>query len=143
MGYKSAMEAAGAEVVEFQTFGSYQGDWWASVRFEGKAYWVHGSYGSCSGCDAFQSQFDYNTTEQCEEHRYDNPSGEVVAACVKCTEAKAAYAVALAEFGRSYLQRNEFTQEEAEKETFKEADDYSDYNEEKEQHDFIKAHPLV
>lgn len=140
MGYSEAMQAAGAEVVNFQTFGSYQGDWWASVRFEGEAYWVHGSYGSCSRCDAFQAHFDYNNTPECSEHRYD--SAEVVAACVKCTEAKAAYAVALAEFGRSYLQCNEFTQEEAEKETFREEDDYSSYSEEKEQHEYIKAHPL-
>lgn len=58
MSYREALEAAGAEIHEFQEFGSYQGDWWAKVKFKGKTGWVKGSYGSCSGCDAFQAEFD-------------------------------------------------------------------------------------
>lgn len=60
MGYQEAMEAAGAEVLAFESFGSYQGDWWALVRFDGRTGWVRGSYGSCSGCDAFEAEFGYD-----------------------------------------------------------------------------------
>jgi hypothetical protein len=28
-GYQRALEAAGADIIEFQEFGSYQGDWFA------------------------------------------------------------------------------------------------------------------
>jgi hypothetical protein len=112
MGYQSAMEAAGAEVLLFKQFGSYQGDWWAKVRFDGKEYWVHGSYGSCSGCDAFEAEFDYSE-ENCDEHRYEY--GDVVATCEACATAKTAHVAKLAKFGHGYLVGNEYTQEEAEK----------------------------
>lgn len=79
MGYKSALEAAGAEVLAFQSFGSYQGDWWALVRVDGVTGWVHGSYGSCSHCDAFEAEFDYDA------------------------ETKPNYRAALASFGSTYL----------------------------------------
>lgn len=66
MAYRAALEAAGAEVHEFQEFGSYQGDWIAKVTFKGETGFVRGSYGSCSGCDAFESEFGYEdpTPEQ-------------------------------------------------------------------------------
>ena len=57
MGYRQALEAAGATVHSFERFGSYQGDWWASVTYKGITGYVRGSYGSCSGCDAFESEF--------------------------------------------------------------------------------------
>lgn len=57
MGYQSALEAAGVEVEEFREFGSYQGTWIAILK-DGRV--VEGSYGSCSGCDAFQAEFDYS-----------------------------------------------------------------------------------
>ena len=53
--YEDALKMAGAEVICFERFGSYQGDWWAKVRFQGKEGWVNGSYGSCSGCDEIES----------------------------------------------------------------------------------------
>lgn len=58
MSYETALEAAGAKVIEFRQFGSYQGDWWALVHFGGTYSWVHGSFGSCSGCDAFEGEFE-------------------------------------------------------------------------------------
>jgi len=61
--YQRAMEAAGAKVPAFSEFGSYQGDWWAYVIHDGKMGYVHGSYGSCSGCDAFQSEFGWRNKE--------------------------------------------------------------------------------
>lgn len=59
MSYKSALEAAGAVVQEFQHFGSYQGDWYARVVYKGEEGWVAGSFGSCSHCDAFENEFGY------------------------------------------------------------------------------------
>lgn len=57
MSYAQALTAAGATVVEFEEFGSYQGDWIALVIYEGESRWVKGCYGSCSGCDAFEGEF--------------------------------------------------------------------------------------
>ena len=72
MSYQQAMEAAGAIVSEFKEFGSYQGDWWAKVTYEDKTGWVNGSYGSCSGCDAFEGEFGYNT-HSCGNERFYDP----------------------------------------------------------------------
>ena len=52
MSYELALEEAGAKVLEFQSFGSFQGEWWAKVEYNGEIGWVAGCYGSCSGCDA-------------------------------------------------------------------------------------------
>jgi hypothetical protein len=86
MGYIKALRAAGAEILAFEEFGSYQGDWWAKVRYNDEIGWVHGYYGSCSGCDAYEAEFGW---------------GEDV------TEEK------LSEFGAQYLGEL-YSQEEAE-----------------------------
>jgi hypothetical protein len=92
MSYEAALEAAGATVHGFFEFGSYQGDWWAKVTYEGETGWVNGRYGSCVGCDAFLMEFgDLDPTDE-----------------------------NLAEFGRGYLDFM-YTQEEAEKEAEKNA----------------------
>lgn len=62
-GYTSALEAAGCEILEFKEFGSYQGEWLACVNYNGEIGVVEGWYGSCSGCDAFQSEFDWDSEE--------------------------------------------------------------------------------
>lgn len=67
MGYQEALEAAGAIVLDFTKFGSYQGDWWAVVDYQGKRGWVNGSYGSCSGCDAFESEFGWHDEDNQEK----------------------------------------------------------------------------
>jgi hypothetical protein len=59
MSYENALKAAGAEIHTFQQFGSYQGEWWAKVTHNGETGWINGSYGSCSGCDAFEGEFGY------------------------------------------------------------------------------------
>ena len=64
MGYSSALVAAGAEVVDFDTFGDYQGTWIAEVKYNGQHGFVVGFYGSCSGCDAFEAEFDYAYAEE-------------------------------------------------------------------------------
>ena len=79
MSYKSAIEAAGAKVLEFSTFGSWQGEWVALVEYNGEVGWVQGSFGSCSHCDAFEAEFGY------EDHEDEN------------------YEKRLADFGKSYL----------------------------------------
>ena len=63
MGYREAIEAAGAKVLAFETFGSYSGDWIAHIEIDGKTCWLHDYYGSCSGCDAFESEFSWNKEE--------------------------------------------------------------------------------
>lgn len=69
MSYEEALGAAGATVIDFKEFGSYQGDWWALVRFNGQVGFVTGSYGSCSGCDAFQAEMGYGDERTPEKMR--------------------------------------------------------------------------
>lgn len=98
MGYIGALEAAGAVVLADSHFGSYQGDWLALVDYKGKRGFVHGGYGSCSGCDAFEAEFGYSDNG-CDEHRY-NPQSE----CAECKAETDSYNARLAEFGRGYLE---------------------------------------
>jgi hypothetical protein len=79
MGYQTAMEAAGAVIHAYESFGDYQGSWYAKVTYNGETGWVEGSYGSCSGCDAFEAEFGWSYE--------DEPNVQE----------------RLAEFGRSYL----------------------------------------
>lgn len=98
MSYESALEAAGAKVLESKYFGSYQGDWLALVDYKGQRGFVHGSYGSCSGCDAFEAEFGYSDAG-CGEHYY-HPQED----CGECKDASEAYQKRLAEFGRGYME---------------------------------------
>ena len=59
--YVKALEAAGAIVHAYKEFGSYQGDWFALVTYKGKTGWIHGTFGSCSECDAFLAEFDFHS----------------------------------------------------------------------------------
>lgn len=114
MSYQEALEAAGAEIHQFEHFGSYQGDWYALVTYKGQKGWIAGSYGSCSGCDAFEAEFGW-TEGSCEEHRWDSRAQN---GCSACGEEKSKYRERLADFGRSYLD-DLLTQEEAEKQASK------------------------
>ena len=58
MGYIEALEAAGATVIDSMFVGDYQGSWGAIVIYNGIKCLAVGGYGSCSVCDAFQSEFD-------------------------------------------------------------------------------------
>jgi hypothetical protein len=107
-GYKEALEAAGAEILCYETFGSYQGDWWTKVVYNGDTFWINGSYGSCSGCDAFESEFGYSSDQGCEDHKY-SPEDD----CAACNTSHKLYLEKLALFGSSYL-TDCLTQEEAE-----------------------------
>lgn len=64
-GYEAALQAAGVVVEGFENFGSYKGAWWAKVKApDGKSYFVEGSFGSCSYCDAFEAEFGWDAEEQ-------------------------------------------------------------------------------
>jgi len=54
--YEEALKAAGIEVILFESFGSYQGDWWAKVKVGNDTGWINGAYGSCSSCDALEAE---------------------------------------------------------------------------------------
>jgi hypothetical protein len=116
MSYKKCLELTGATVYAFKEFGSYQGDWWALVKYQGKTGWISGSYGSCSGCDAFQSEFDLYQ----DDHTHVIDGKEIwcyniiddlfITGCPKCED----MLYRLSEFGKRYLEHI-MTQEEAEK----------------------------
>lgn len=67
---------AGATVLSFQDFSSCQGDWFAFVENQGKRYLVGGVYGSCSGCDAFQSESNYKDRTIAEWESFCKTFGE-------------------------------------------------------------------
>jgi len=58
MGYTNALKLAGAEIHAFKRFGTYQGDWYAKVTYNGITGFIQGSFGSCSMCDAFEHEFE-------------------------------------------------------------------------------------
>ena len=57
------LEKAGAEVLAFKEFGDYQGSWYALVKYKGETGIASGGYGSCSGCDSFQAEFDWSSSD--------------------------------------------------------------------------------
>lgn len=64
MSYHQALEAAGVIVHEFKEFGSYQGDWLAKVTLpDGRSGWIKDYFGSCSVCDAFESEMGWDESE--------------------------------------------------------------------------------
>ena len=111
MGYKEALEAAGAKVHAFEEFGSYQGDWWAKVTYQDNTGWIRGSYGSCSGCDAFEAEFGWRDRGRCEEHEWD--SDEERKNCEACEVKKKEFDIRFSKFGAEYLDGIK-TQENAE-----------------------------
>ena len=68
MGYTEALKAAGAKVLSFESFGSYQGDWYAKVFYQGEVLLIAGAFGSCSHCDAFEAEFGYDYDRGSEEY---------------------------------------------------------------------------
>lgn len=108
MGYQLALEKAGAKVLDFQEFGSYQGTWLAFVEYNGEKGIVEGSYGSCSSCDAFQAEFNYCGTPEISDGKF-YKSGRTWDEDDECTEeeykaALEAYDQRLVEFGKQYLE---------------------------------------
>jgi hypothetical protein len=92
MSYESALEAAGAVILEYRSFGSYQGEWVALVEYKGERGWVQGSFGSCDHCDAFEAEFGWGFEEDGVETREQ-------------------YQARLVSFGESYLGGLETTEQ--------------------------------
>lgn len=108
MGYQVALESAGAEVVEYIESGDYQGTWLALVHYKGKMGWVHGEYGSCSGCDAFAAEFDDISHHHDDEYIYLYNLTELYDPnCGHCV----AHKERLADFGEQYLDDIKSTKE--------------------------------
>ena len=101
MGYREAIEAAGAKVVDFKETGSYQGSWGAVIEVAGVRSLAVGSYGSCGGCDAFMGEFDFNDTPSEENGKFFVNWEEVTEEVYR--ETVSAYNSRLADFGRSYV----------------------------------------
>lgn len=59
--YKEILERQGVDIIAFESFGDYQGDYAAIVKKDGKVGFTVIGYGSCSGCDALEALKDnYN-----------------------------------------------------------------------------------
>jgi hypothetical protein len=102
MRYQNALEAAGATVHDFTEFGSYQGTWLARITYNGITGWIEGSYGSCSGCDAFQAEFGWNDLpDKVGEDMWVSGEGYRPATQEDIDRGKER----LADFGRSYLEK--------------------------------------
>jgi hypothetical protein len=64
MSYSEALEAAGAYIVDEGTWGDYQGTWISLVYYGNTLGYVSGWYGSCSGCDAFEAEFEWRERDR-------------------------------------------------------------------------------
>lgn len=108
MGYQSALEAAGVIIKEFKEFGSYQGTW---IAITSDNQVIEGSYGSCSGCDSFQSEFDYYDEPMIHEGKY-YKSGNYWDSEEECSKEEYEQAIQesknkLARFGEFYVRTSE------------------------------------
>jgi hypothetical protein len=100
MGYKECLELAGAKVIGYKEFGSWQGEWIAYVEYKGQRGFVRDYYGSCSGCDAYQSEFNIEP-HNCNGREYYSPFYEGYKEnCELCQKEK----LKEIKFGESYLE---------------------------------------
>lgn len=69
--YEVVAFARGQDVVLYQEFGSYQGEWLLMARDPEQYYVYKGYYGSCSGCDSFEAWRGYDddsmSLDRCKE----------------------------------------------------------------------------
>jgi hypothetical protein len=109
MSYELALEAAGAKVIDTHYAGDYQGTWGSVVEYKGKTGLVTGYYGSCSHCDAFQSEFDDYSwgSEQisynAEKDVYTKDYGDTICTKEEYEAQQAEYQQKLSDFGKGYL----------------------------------------
>ena len=106
MSYQSALKAAGAKIIDTIYTGSYQGTWGSIVEYNGKKGLVIGSYGSCSHCDSFQSEFDRygsNEIELNEDGSYTSDWGNEIRTKEEFDKQEADYQQRLSDFGKRYL----------------------------------------
>src|ERR1041385_38155 len=121
MSYQKALEAAGAKVIDFKEFGSYQGDWFAFLD-DGQI--VSGSYGSCSGCDAYQAEFGYSDEPEERGGKYFKGWGKEITK-VEYDKLITEYQTKLSNFGQSYLTSKESLEEITARYKIKSEDEYS------------------
>lgn len=122
MGYRQAMETAGAEVLAYETFGDYQGTWIAKVRYNGIEGWVSGSYGSCSGCDAYEADIG-SSYHKCGDITWHSPEYDGYnPGCPDCDERKEKVRA----FGAHYLE-DILSQEEIEAKFSPDIEDETDW----------------
>ena len=129
--YEKCLALAGANVLAFERFGSYSGDWWAVVEADNpsRKFFVTGAYGSCSGCDHLEDM-EYRI----QPRVYSAPEGKRDEWLQKHNEALLAE---MESYGEELLS-NEYNLERA----IKELGDrihWSEYNEDKKQHDWLVA----
>lgn len=74
--YEIVAWARDQRTLYYRMFGSYQGEWLLLARDAAQYFLYKGSYGSCSGCDAFESEDlgDETTKEQALKFAEDYPS---------------------------------------------------------------------
>lgn len=53
--YEEGLKSLGVEILEWVTFGTYQGDYAAILKEDDTLGFVVIGYGSCSGCDALEA----------------------------------------------------------------------------------------
>jgi hypothetical protein len=102
MGYPESLKAAGAKVLSTKYAGSYQGTWGCIVEYNGKKGLVTGSYGSCTVCDAFESEFGYSKIPYEQDGKYYEYYGDEITK-QEFDELNEQYNNRLANFGKSYL----------------------------------------
>lgn len=61
--HQEIMERQGFEILDWEAFGSYQGDYAAIVKKDNKVGFIVIGYGSCSGCDALEAVKEYAPEE--------------------------------------------------------------------------------
>ncbi len=112
MGYQQTLEANGVIVKHYKEFGSYQGTW-ISVLEDGR--FIEGSYGSCSGCDAFEAEFGYGDEPEINDGKYylGNRSWDEgsLSTLDQYEIDKKTYEKRLKDFGKSYLDSAETKEE--------------------------------
>lgn len=63
MGYPMVAGIRGQEVLLYQQFGSYQGEWMMLARDPETFFIYKDYYGSCSGCDSYEANFSWGESE--------------------------------------------------------------------------------
>ena len=99
MGYRECLELAGATVIDYEEFGSYQGDWLAYIEYEGKKGFIRDYFGSCSGCDSYEAEIGDHYHECVDESYYSPHEQGYRENCAICqVEKKKAV-----KFGKGYI----------------------------------------
>jgi len=104
MSYSEAIALAGATINDSEWFGSYQGDALFDLTVNGRRGILVVGYGSCGGCDHWESFAGYGDPEHCEAHAYTYHKEDGNADCADCKSALAEWVEKVIAFGQDYLQ---------------------------------------